>query len=226
MEKLENKGKNRTRNIYGYRLNLRQREGMIKLKVLFLIMLLSNLCSKAQVNDTINPSQIFIIGVKEFKNPILLIPNRKFNEKKIPWELLSVVIEKGKMKDFSTTKVNKFRYISLNANCYITGLWFNQIASFVHEQIIPIVPQEYLPLLTKTYPNPNVEDKDIYGDIKKYNKKYKYRDITCHKYLLVLVHAPLYNHYTYDRIRPPAHRFRGDKAEQGIYFKLLIPLIE
>ena len=199
---------------------------MIKLKVLFLIMLLSNLCSKAQVNDTIKPSQVFIIGIKEFKNPVLLFPSKKFNERKIPYELLSVVIEEEKMKGFVLTKINNFRYISLNANCYITGFWFSKIASFVHEQIIPIVPQEYLPLLTKTYPYSDMKDKDIYGEIKEYNKKYEYYDITCKKYLLVLVHAPLYNHYTYDRIRPPAHRFRGDKAEQGIYFKLLIPLLD
>jgi len=199
---------------------------MNRLTVLFFIFLSNNLYLSGQIKDTIKPSQVFIIGIKEFKNPVLLFPNKKFNERKIPYEELDIVIEEEKMKGFVLTKINNFRYISLDTNCYITGLWFNQIASFVHEQIIPIVPQEYLPLLIKTYPNSNRKENDIYGDIKEYNKKYKYCDITCKKYLLVLVHAPLYNHYTYDRIRPPAHRFRGDKAEQGIYFKLLIPLLD
>ena len=198
------------------------------LKILFFLFLLNNLCLAAQTNDTINNSQVFILGIKEFNEPVFMYPkNKKPNEKKIPIELCSVVMEKERMKSFITTKERDFKYISLDSNCYIIGLWGTPIENFVQECIIPIVSEEYLLLLNKIYSKSSKygEIRNTYGSMQKYNKKYEYRNVLHHKFIAILIHAPLYNNYTY-HCRPPAHRFRENKAEQGIYLKLLIPVLD
>lgn len=212
---------------------------MIKLKFLLLLFLLSSVYSKAQINDTIKSTQVIVIGIKEFNNPILLLPNNTGKEKAIRikrlrkvkrlTEVLPVVIEKEKIENFTLIKKKNFRYLSLDTNCYITFFSILRLG-FIEKHIIPVAPEKYLPVLNETYSKSFGIEKIkqfSYGcDDYEYIKKYKYCDIPHHKYLLVLMHAPLYNRYCFEGVRPPTHRFRGDKAEQGIYFKLLIPILE
>ena len=196
---------------------------MNRLTFLFFIFLSSNLYLAAQVNNTINNSQVFVLGIKELDSLVCLFPNKKISRKKVPIELLDIVVEKRKMKDFCSIKKKDFKYASLDTNCYISGLWY-MTTTFVHECIIPLVSEKDLPILYKTYPKSFGLGKSIYDeDVKKYNKKYKYCNIVHHKFILVLIHAPLYNYYC-NKIRPAAYRLRNDKAEQGIYFKVLIPI--
>jgi len=188
-----------------------------------------------------------VLGIKEFDSLVSVSPIKKIYRQKtrikiyrtkyeteygtvsktkilreeLPIELLSIIVEKKGMGYFCSIKKKDFKYAVLDTNCYIGGLRFKTTA-FVHERIIPLVSREYLSMLYKTYPEYSL-GKAIYTDNKRYNKKYNYCDITHHKFLLVLIHAPLYNYYC-GRGCPSEHRLRGNKAEQGIYFKVLIAI--
>jgi len=199
---------------------------MSKSIILFLIFLLNSFCLKAQTFDTLfNKSypQIFILGITEFKNLVQVHPNFKMKTFEKKKEELTVVMEIENVQSFLKTKKRDFRYIALEPNCYIIGSF---VEKFVHNYIIPIASEEYLPILNKTYPNLFIADiGSIYSGKKEYYKGYKIENIMHHKFLVVLVHVPLYNHFR-SAISPPRYRFKGDKAEQGMYLKVLIPLAE
>jgi len=201
---------------------------MKKLIFLFLIFFVSNLYLEAQINDTANSSQVFIIGIIELNDPVLINPKYKQRtERKLPIELSSVVMEKKKMGSFITTKKKDFKYISLDSNCYILVL--SGLGYFVHENIIPIASEKYLSILNKAFPSSirgiDMSMRSMYGDKQKWNKEYTYCDILHHRFLVVLISASLHNHF-YTKVAPRMHRFQGNKAEQGIYLKLLIPILD
>ena len=197
-------------------------------KLIFsLVALLSyNFCLEARTNDTINSSHIFILGIKKFNDPVCFY--RKESYKKIPHKDMFVIVEKEKIKNF-TIKRGNFIYAQLDSNCYVTESWSSNIASFVHKYVIPIAEDKYVAILKNTYPKPVGHGKifrSIYDATRiKYGKNYSYSHILHKKFLVILIPTTLYNSSLKD-ILPPRGRFQGDKAEQGIYLKLLIPVLD
>jgi len=201
---------------------------MLRSKILLLIFLLNSICLKAQTFDTLSNKiypQIFFIGVTELENLVLVQPNVKKLTKKIEnkKELSDVVMVMENIQSFPKTKKKDFRYLVLESNSYILD-W--SPSHFVHNYIIPIAPEEYLPILYKTWPYPwwGIIS-SIFSGKKEYYKGYQFESIVHHKFLAVLIHVPLYNQFR-SKSQPQKYRFKGDKAEQGIYLKVLIPLAE
>jgi len=205
----------------------------MKFKILFKVVLVilliftNSIYSFAQTSDSIfmeNNSKVIILGIKKFNNLVLVsLKNKPFITK--DGEEFFIVTEKENIKSFTYSK-NDFRYSVFDTTCYI--ITWDLFPLFVREYIIPNASSNYLPILNKTYPNRFIMADNIVQMVDKkieYYEHYKYQKINYKKFMIALVNVSLYNQYR-DRIRPQSYRFRGDKAEQGMYIKVLIPLID
>lgn len=205
---------------------------MLQYKLVLLLVFMNYFYLQAQINDSLevkNP-KVIILGIKKFNNLVFLtLKNRPVNTTND--EELFVVTEKENIQSFPYNEDN-FKYAIFDSICYVIP---DGYPGFQYYYILPYLPEKYLPILLKTYPKrylyagtiTGVEDGQV-----EYYKNYRYMDIKHQKYLVALVNICLYNQYRDNidvdgiDIAPHLYRFRGDKAEQGMYIKVLIPLID
>lgn len=178
--------------------------------------------------NTLLNENVIILGVKKFDNPISIELRKdarttdscgtccaNYNE---PNLLLMEKTYLDTIEDY--TKLSVF-----NQNCYeYTWFFFPRL---VQDYILPYMDKttELYEKVKESYPNLIVHpfehpvrdkiDKDLFYC----------REVVPHDFLIVLMNAKTYNEYRLD-ISPPISFFKGTFEENGIYFKVAIPLSE
>ena len=179
----------------------------------------------AQSNNDIcynNPPEMIILGIKEFDSLIFVLPKK---QKKTSKDELHFVMEKKNISLLLTIKKANIQYLVFDTNCYM--LSWSLVADMILRYVIPKAPKKYLSALhnTNNYIRGEGNEKYILRDDIYYYKKHEYRKIPHHKFLVILMYVPWFNQNR-THIHPELYRFRGDKAEYGMYLKVLIPLLD
>ena len=191
------------------------------------ILFLSQFCLNAQTNNssctTHKSLPIIVVGVEEFENLVLV---RLKGEPYVSadGEQNSIVTERKNMDSLPRGK-KKFRQTVFDTNCYI--ITNDPFDMFALEYVIPNTPEECLPILNETYPKRFHRDK-LYSIVEEKEYHYKcfvYSNIKHQKFVTTLVTISTYNEYK-NRMRPRVHRFLRNKAKQGMYIKVLIPIVD
>jgi hypothetical protein len=160
-------------------------------------------------------NKIFIMGIHRFDSLITLNI-----EKTEMW----IITEKKNLEYFNDIKRSQRPYLIFDTIGYRTINW----PSFIWDYLLNNVSSELRAILIKSYPYyyvaPTVklyeEDRKIY-----HYKKIKYEKISSHRFLMLLVNIPFYNEFQ-SRFADPIYCFINHPAEQGMYIKVLIPLLE
>jgi hypothetical protein len=173
-------------------------------------------------NNIVN-NKIFIIGIQKIDSLIEL----EFTENNI-W----LITEKRNLEYFSNINYSKNPFSVLDSNTYNIIPTFPS-PSFVWKYLLyDNISLELRDILLKSYPYRHVispmklfknREEHIYKHI-------RYGELQCNYFLVLLVHVPLYNEYQshiqYDPDDDKKYLFPDNPCVQGMYIKVLIPLLE
>jgi hypothetical protein len=183
------------------------------LTILFVI---QTYCVQAFHKDTnIINNKIFIIGIQRFDSLIAL---------NITKTEMWMVTEKKNLEYFNDIKCSKIPFLIFDTIGYEVIIW----PSFIWDYLLNSVSSELRAALIKSYPyyyvSPAVK---LYEEGRKtyYYKKIKYEKLSCRRFLALLVNIPFYNEFQ-SQFADPVYYFLNHPAEQGMYIKVLIPLLE
>lgn len=207
---------------------------MTKRGLLILLFITSFIYLNAQNKDTvINNTNVIILGVKYFDDPVVFWPSES---KHTLWITdssgflkhgieLSAFTERSNL-DSLKYNTNNIQYAVFNPDYY---LYLEFIFSgFVKDYIIPYITcSEYISILNESYPKycSNSLCDLVQNGEWEYDRNYQFVRLNYHKFLILLVSASLYNQYMLGT-NPPKCRFCGDNVEQGLYFKIAIPIVD
>ncbi|MCQ2292345.1 MAG: hypothetical protein MJZ39_04205 [Bacteroidales bacterium] len=171
---------------------------------------------------------VIVLGEKKMENPIVISINenaRKIDSCHINCNCynypLMMLLEKKNfdlIKDYTELSV-------FDQSCYFYNPSF--FGSLVHDYIIPYMDtdSELYQRLRNAYPRAWIYpyDKPVLSVVD--HGTYRYAEILPHNFMIVLMNARTYNEYL-STISPVSSYYEGTFEENGIYFKVAIPLPE
>jgi hypothetical protein len=111
-------------------------------------------------------------------------------------------------------------YILLNPDCYkICSTWGS-----VFDKIVPNVDSSIANIIINGYPNFRPSWYEIYTE-STHTKKYEISKVNHKKFMVFLVSLNFYNYFI-EGHRPPCQLYTDEKAKNGMYIKLLVPLFD
>lgn len=199
------------------------------MKTFFIIPVLitSVFCTFGQ--NTFLDDKVILLGEKKFEDPISITITesaRKIdschincNNYNTPFALLLEKKCLDSIQDYCELSV-------FNSYCYLFEWWF--FASLVTDYIVPFIDttSSLSQRLTEAYPKPwrYPYERGVIANEIDYGL-YKYKELVPCTYLIVLMNATTYNEYL-STISPLRSFYEGTLEENGIYFKVAIPLPE
>lgn len=195
------------------------------LSLIFLALCFPVFCQNTLLNDN-----VIILGEKHFEEPIsieLLKGKRAVDSCHTQCDNYNdphlLLIEKkcfDTLKDYSELSV-------FNPNCYLYIWYF--FPRLVRDNIIPYMDKnsEIYQRVNETYPNLWVTHYDgVDTNSKQLDfETFYYRTVSHNHFLIVLMNAKTFNEYL-SHISPPKSYYKDTYEENGIYFKVAIPIPE
>ena len=205
------------------------------------LVILSLISLSSQCQNTMLNENVIILGEKYFNSPISIeikmeIGNscscQTFDGKdfKHPYVLLIEKANLDTLKDYSALTI-------FNKDCFLFD-WL-LFPTFVRDYVIPYMDTTTVLFqrVNKTYPNWYIDTfHDRGGIIKRQTKTdhgtFYTREVSHHNFLIVLMNAKIYNEYlshiSIDHAYPGAKDtyYEGECEENGIYYKVAIPILD
>ena len=201
-----------TQFCYGQNIDVTEQKDTISDKIQKIAMFCN--CLSSEYADT---DDIFIVGIKEIDS--LIVANIGKLWVTIPERNLASVTNIRNVKKGQYYIFNKTSYKMVNRPSFI---W-----SFLLRN--NVVSSDLKAILLKAYPHPLMiaSGVHLYGEDGKEHvyKGIKYKKLQSRQFLVILVKVAFYNKYQ-SHSRPPDYLFLHHPAEQGMYIKVLIPLLE
>ena len=181
---------------------------------------------KTRIDSVLNlendgDGNLFVLGVIEFDSLVRILPKGK--------NLFSICMEKEKAKEFTTCiNKSKWNYNIFNPSCYY---FFAYMPSAIWYYILPYLPEKYLKLTLLSYPHrfmPCKIDDSFFSDYEYYNNVRMQR-LKHRSYLCMLMKVTYFNEIRRVDMYPPPkpqYLFPDSKFLEGLYIKVLIPLVD
>ncbi|MBR3947722.1 MAG: hypothetical protein IKJ56_11605 [Bacteroidales bacterium] len=171
------------------------------------------------VND--GTGNVFVLGIIDFDSLVCVSPKGK--------DLFSICMENEMVKGM-TARINKSRwnYNIFNPDCYY---FFTSSSASVWYNILPYLPEKYFNLVLRTYPHRFEEDRlsDCFINDYVSANKTQIHSLKYRTYLCVLMKVTYFNITRIKGMRAykkPTYLFHNSKFLEGLYIKVLIPLVD